>query len=368
MGGIPLKPVVISGTSIGAVNATFLAGRWQGSGLAAVERLADLWLKELAGSSCSGGAMRVRANPLPLLRAPCLLGQPVKTLGRLFRDLRFLIREALARLGGLVSGNGGTAVDRLLDLADFSEILTVEPLVEILRRHVDFEALQGDGTPLRIAATDWQGRVQVFENVDMTPSVGPRIVNASCAIPGLLPRVEVGENSFIDGSMLMYAPVLPAIRAGAQVVHLIHMNTDVASEPRPRGKNSMEALFRALSMMWQASIDNEMAWARTYNSFLAHLQGAGRSEPEIDVLLAEAGLWNRRPSVSRPRFLTVHSYFPAVGFEGTLAFTNLEQGRIADMIDQGFAETLRHDCTLCRCVLPPLRADRQSGADQKTRA
>src|SRR5258708_1348975 len=62
----PLAPDIVSGTSIGALNAAFLVSQWAELGAAAGGALERLWLERLAGGIRGNGVFRLRGNPLDL--------------------------------------------------------------------------------------------------------------------------------------------------------------------------------------------------------------------------------------------------------------------------------------------------------------
>ncbi|MEZ5267078.1 MAG: patatin-like phospholipase family protein [Microthrixaceae bacterium] len=70
---------------------------------------------------------------------------------------------------------------------------------------------------------------------------GPLVpaVLASCAVPGLLPAVRLGDEHFIDGGVIDSIPVRRAIDAGATTIYVLQVGEDrTAVEPTslaPRG-------------------------------------------------------------------------------------------------------------------------------------
>lgn len=360
--GHPLAPRVVAGTSVGAVNAVFLGARWTSPADAVdhvAEPLARFWLRSMAEDPCLGGALRPRANPAPLWRARCWLRRPRATLGRFASDLVYLLVDRLRHLGRAIGGERRARTDRLFDLADFGALLSVDDLVRALRAEVDFEALGRSSLPVLVTATGWDGEIHLFDNAQLDAEHGAERVRASCSIPGLMPVARVGGRSYVDGSMLLYAPVGPVLERGADVVHLVHMNTEVANQASAggRGTNSTESLFRSLVMMWNTAIETEIERVRSHNALLLRLQRAGLDPIESRAWLREAG----HPSAPRARFLTLHRYYPLGGFEGSFAFTNLGAERLARSIDAGYEETRNHDCRRCGCVLPPVAFDRPEG-------
>jgi NTE family protein len=54
-----------------------------------------------------------------------------------------------------------------------------------------------------------------------------RAVSASCAVPGVLPPVEVNGRRLVDGGWLSRVPILPAFRLGARAVIAVDISLDL---------------------------------------------------------------------------------------------------------------------------------------------
>jgi NTE family protein len=78
--------------------------------------------------------------------------------------------------------------------------------------------------------------------------IGPRHVLASAAIPMLFPAVKIGEEYFTDGGLRQNTPMSPAIRLGADrllLVSLRHVNHDPPPVQRERVEAYPKPLFLA---------------------------------------------------------------------------------------------------------------------------
>ena len=75
------------------------------------------------------------------------------------------------------------------------------------------------------------------------------MVAASCAIPGVLPPVTVGDRTFIDGGWVDRVPALPALRLGAEIVIGIDIAPEVDSDLPTRG---VDVMVRATSVQAHA--------------------------------------------------------------------------------------------------------------------
>jgi len=159
-----IKPDLIVGTSIGAVNGAVIASD---PSLETVRRLADLWTS-LGRASVFQGSFRSRMKTI------------FKEQTHIFDNsaLRRIVSEALP-------------VERIEDLA------------------VPFEC---------VAASIERANVHYF-------SEGPIVdaVAASSAVPGLLPPVEIDGEHFLDGGLVASIPLDRAIEQGAEEIYVLQV-------------------------------------------------------------------------------------------------------------------------------------------------
>lgn len=207
--GSPPVFQIFAGTSVGAINATYLASN-AGQADHAAERLVDVW-KSLRLED------HARVRPFGLARLP----------------------DSLARFrskGGEVTGNS------LLDSRG------IEVLV---RRTIDWEKLhqnieRGTIDAVMVAALHVvSGRTTMFTERAPHCHIEPtrderkatsfeRItadhVLASAAIPLLFPTRRIGNHYYCDGGLRFNTPIAPAIRAGAERLVIV----SVRHERSPR--------------------------------------------------------------------------------------------------------------------------------------
>jgi NTE family protein len=159
-----IEPDVILGTSIGAVNGAMFAGA---PTVAGVERLGRLWVESnVAGVSAA-----------TILRR-------VGTLARTGTHLESL--EELRR--------------RLADA------LPVERVEEL---EVPFQCVAAS---IERAAEHW-----------FVEGILSDVVLASCAVPGVLPPVAIGDEHFIDGGIVNSIPVGRAVALGAKTIYVLQV-------------------------------------------------------------------------------------------------------------------------------------------------
>ncbi|MGN6243959.1 MAG: patatin-like phospholipase family protein [Motilibacteraceae bacterium] len=160
-------PDLVVGSSVGALNAAFLAADPTLPGVLELERV---WRR----------LRRRDVFPLPL--------RPLPGVG------------AVAAVAGLRSSlvDGG-------------------PLRRLVRRHLAFDRLEDAPVPVHVVATD------VLTGHEVVLSTGPAVdaVLASAALPGVLPPVAVEDHVLVDGGVVDNSPISVAVELGAgQVVVL----------------------------------------------------------------------------------------------------------------------------------------------------
>jgi NTE family protein len=158
-----IRPDLVLGTSIGAVNGAFVAADPAG----AAERLGDLW----------------RGESLRVVFSETVLGRAVR----------------LVRSG--------------------THLHAIEPLRKLLADKLpisDFKDLQ---LPFHcVAASIEDATAHWFEAGPLVPAV-----MASCAVPGLLPPVEINGHHYFDGGLVDSIPVGRAVALGATTVYVLQV-------------------------------------------------------------------------------------------------------------------------------------------------
>jgi len=168
-----VRPDVVVGTSIGAVNGAFVAADPDG----AAKRLADLW----------GG----------------------ESLGLIFSETVFGRAVRLARSG--------------------THLHAIEPLRRLLADTLPAEDFADLKLPFQcVAASIEDATARWFTSGPLV-----RAVIASCAVPGLLPPVEIDGSHYFDGGLVDSIPVGRAVALGASDVYVLHVGRIESPLPVP---------------------------------------------------------------------------------------------------------------------------------------
>jgi predicted acylesterase/phospholipase RssA len=354
----PIEPEIFSGTSIGSLNAALLVSRWDQQGTAAISALERVWLETLAQRvfGTGNGGYRFRANPVDFLNPFNYFPNPISPLIQLAWDSLELGWSGLQRLVNLLRSSDPIA-ERILALFDVSSFVSREPLEQTLRETIQFENIRRSEKKLIIAATNWQsGEPWLFTNRDMTEGFGPLRILASSAIPGFFPPTDIGAQPYVDGGVVQNTPLVPAIDEGADILHVIYMDTDVKNMPVEDLQYTLQVFYRMQIISWARIINREIDHDRTVNSAVRIL---GQIEPGVaktieDYLITYqpaskiAGRLRRAPD---RREVTIHRYHPVENLGGLLGFLNVRQDRIARLIERGFSDAVDHDCEWSGCLL-----------------
>jgi NTE family protein len=262
---------ILCGTSIGAVNACFLASlahRPEDQGETLVEAWRSLRLEEVFH-----------------WRALRLVGLPLY----LWRQLR---------------------ATRLRQLSwRISDFLWPEALSRLVERQVDWGALhrnvrEGHLAALTVTATDLgTGRAVVFvESRAPLPTwsrdallearareIGPEHALASGAIPLLFRPVRIEGSWFVDGSVRLNVPLAPAIRLGAERVLVVALRHRERAAPPPRSDGAeppttAAQLGRILNALLLDHTDYDLERLHKINELVA--QGRRSCGPEFAEKLA----------------------------------------------------------------------------------
>lgn len=175
-----IRPDLIVGTSVGAINAAYVAGHPGPSG---VQALAEIW----------SGLSRRDIFPTDPLR---------------------LMRVAARREPGFANP---------------------APLRRLLQHHLGYERIEQAGCSLTVVATE----VATGREVNIGRGDVVDAVMASAALPGVFPPVRVGAHLLMDGGVVNNTPISAAVVAGADEVYVLPTGYACALERAPRSPIGM---------------------------------------------------------------------------------------------------------------------------------
>jgi NTE family protein len=132
----------------------------------------------------------------------------VERLGRLWGDSNFQGMSAGALLRGVTTlARTGTALQSLQEVRRrLADVLPVERVEEL---ELPFQCVAAS---IERAAEHW-----------FAEGVLTDVVLASCAVPGILPPVRIGDEHFIDGGIVNSIPVARAVALGAKTIYVLQV-------------------------------------------------------------------------------------------------------------------------------------------------
>ena len=190
-----VKPDFLVGTSVGAINAAWIAAWPEQQGVAKLE---DIWL----------GLRRDDVFTLGWAAATGLLG----------RSNHLVSNSALRRL---------------------------------LERHLPYERLEHSTVPVHVVTSELKsGRAVVL-------SSGPTVDSllASCAIPGVFPPVTIGRRELVDGGIANHTSIDAAVRLGARTIYVLPISYPwLYDEPTSALGMALQALARMVAQRLEAEV------------------------------------------------------------------------------------------------------------------
>ncbi len=100
----------------------------------------------------------------------------------------------------------------------WTHFLYLSPLKKFLEEHLDLEAVRRSPIQIRFTAVDVNtGELTIFRNKDVTLDH----LLASSAIPLLFPLIHVDGHAYWDGGAVANTPIGPAIEAGATQIYAV---------------------------------------------------------------------------------------------------------------------------------------------------
>ena len=355
----PLDPDIYSGSSVGGYNASFLVSRSAVGSTVAIAELEDIWVNRIAENAkqCGNGVYRFRGDPLEFLSPECLINHPLRPFVQLTGDSIFLAQDAFRRAINFAV-SPASLQHRALDLFALTSFVSVEPFKQTIRETIDLAAIRQSDKVAKVATTNWEtGRVNIYENSDMTDDRGRHIIRGSAAIPGFFPPVPIDGQLHVDGGVLMTTPLSPAIGAGADTLHIIFLDPKVENIPIERLQSTLDVISRFYDIwtasQFRADIAKAAAISRGLEVIARSPSGVTPSNEETQAFLQVAEQMHGHVTKSRRyKKLTVHIYAPKDDLGGVLGLLNFNRDREINLIERGFKQAVEHDCEASGCVLP----------------
>lgn len=260
--GRPVYFDIVSGTSVGAITAAWLAATMDDPDRC-VQRLWYLWR-----------TMEIRRAVQP-------------AYSHIWTMMRRLVRDTSDR--SLLSRPGRSY--SMLDTSFFSDLIEREIPFHNIARNIH----EGRLGALTVTATDVHtGQTTVFvqsEHDELPPwtrdprraavarDIDAEIVLASAAIPILFPAVRIGPRWFFDGGLRQNTPISPALRMGATKLMVISLKSDPSpwkmETDREFDTPTVSFLLgKLLNALLLDPLDYDLAFMHRINAILRHAEEA----------------------------------------------------------------------------------------------
>jgi NTE family protein len=247
-----VRPDLVVGSSVGAINGAWLASRADAAGVA---ELAEIW----------------------------------RSIGR--RDV-FPVRPVAGMLGFLGRRN---------------HLVPSPQLERLIRLHLPFGLIEEARVPLHVVATE----VTTGREVLLSRGDAAHALLASAAIPGVYPPVHVDGHQLMDAAVVNNTPVSHAVHLGATVVYVLPTGYACALPRAPQSALGM--VLQALTLLIERQLMDDIE--RYESAVELHVipplcplsvspVDFGRSEYLIDQAYAASVRWlDDRPRLSGQRSL-----------------------------------------------------------------
>jgi NTE family protein len=349
--GRPPRVDILCGTSVGAINACYLAAHL-GDPVLGLRRLVELW-----------------------------------TDLELTRVLGFGVRQVLTLPRVLLGGGEGYG------------LFDVRPMADLVQREISWRAVsrclrRSMLRALTVSCTEVStGRTVVFMQVapelqipqNAPPRtlfrgarIGPPHALASAAIPMLFPPVRVDDELYLDGGLRQNTPIAPALRLGATHIFAIGSSREISGrvvhegnvQPTGPAPSAAFLLGKVLNAFLLDHVDVDIELLTRINSVL--VDGTKAYGPGFtEALTSEA----RRRGALEYRYVNCLRVRPSEDI-GRLANEHLKRGRLRGdpiltrrlfkLLDLGvqteadLASYLLFDGPFCRRLIEMGRADAQA--------
>ena len=196
-----IAPDVLVATSVGALNAAFIASRAQT--VATAKALAHVW-RDLQ-----------REDVFPV-------------------SLSALVGGVCGRRDHLVPDHG---------------------LRRLIRRYLEFDDLADAPIPLHLVAFD------VAAGREVLVSQGPALesIVAAASIPGVFPPVAIGDRKLVDGGVINNAPISHAVELGAERIYLLPTGERGHRPLRRAPKTALDAAIHGVGLLVNSRLEADIA-------------------------------------------------------------------------------------------------------------
>jgi len=140
-----------------------------------------------------------------------------------------------------------------------------QPMLALLRRYVDFDALAASPTRLLLGAVDVaSGKRRIFDSY--VDRLTPEQLLASGSLPPAMPWTIVEDRAYWDGGIVSNSPLDLVIERCGQVAGRVFV-VDLFSGARPLPSNLFEVMLRRDEIVYADRVRNDLRFEENANDF-----------------------------------------------------------------------------------------------------
>lgn len=166
-----------------------------------------------------------------------------RELGRVWRNLH---REDIfpVSMSALVGGFCGRR----------NHLVPDRGLRQLVRRYLEFEELDGAAIPLHLVA------FELIEGGEILLSAGPALdaIVAAASIPGVFPPVEIADRCLIDGGVVNNTPISHAVELGAERIYVLPTRQPGRLPGRPP-RSALDTAMYGVGLLIDARLQSDIA-------------------------------------------------------------------------------------------------------------
>ena len=166
-----------------------------------------------------------------------------RELGRVWRNLQ---REDIfpVSMGALVGGLCGRR----------NHLVPDRGLRQLVRRHLEFDELAGAAIPLHLVAFNLIERRELL----LSEGLAVDAVVAAASVPGVFPPVELADRLLIDGGVVNNTPISHAVELGAERIFVLPTR-DPGSLTAPAPQTALDTAMYGYGLLIEDRLETDIA-------------------------------------------------------------------------------------------------------------
>lgn len=135
-----------------------------------------------------------------------------------------------------------------------NHLVPAQGLRRIVERHVELDDLADAAVPLSLVAFD------VCAATEAVLCDGPAVdaIVAACSIPGIFPPVVIGEKLLVDGGVVNNTPIRHAVELGAERVYVLPTQESRYAQPSPP-RTALDAAIYGIGLLVGSRLEADIS-------------------------------------------------------------------------------------------------------------